>query len=95
MTCNNDQKPDLNSNLIFMHLHFNSLSDYAQSLKLISFVVILFQITDNFKSAIICLVCGGILAGIAKHTLFKISLIKLLTHRDRLEMDMTGHIPIA
>lgn len=33
-------------------MHFNSLSDYAESLKLITFVVVLFQVIENRKSAL-------------------------------------------
>lgn len=37
---------------ISMHVHFNSWSDYAESLKLITFVVVLFQVIENWKSAL-------------------------------------------
>ena len=35
-----------------MHVQFNSLSDYADSLKMITFLVFLFQIIENCKSAL-------------------------------------------
>ncbi len=35
-----------------MHMHFKSLSDYAESLKLITFMVFLFPVFENYKSAL-------------------------------------------
>lgn len=35
-----------------MHVQFNSLSDYVESLKLITFVVFIFQIIENCKSVL-------------------------------------------
>lgn len=35
-----------------MHVKFNPLSDYAESLKLITFVVFLFWVIENYKSVL-------------------------------------------
>ncbi len=34
----------------YMHMQFNTLSDFAESLKLITYVVFLFRVTENCKS---------------------------------------------
>ncbi len=35
---------------LYMQRHFNYLSDYAENLNLITFVVFLFRVTENWKS---------------------------------------------